>query len=158
MWDRVAVGVGRRVVQGGLGIDRGVFCARRWRVLPVIPRIGVKGHQACDFREFRSPGSAWRKGKQEGNFLAQNLLFVHLCASKINAGICVSFSLSFTALHVFGVKLCESDCLRNWPVSSPWRYVAFRIVYRVVAVAASKCVFYHHLLRTGSCLRVSVCR
>ena len=95
MWDHVAVGVGRRVVQGGLGIDRdmwrGVFCARRWRVLPVIPRIGVKGHQACDFRGFRSPGSAWRNGKQERNFLAQNLLFVHLCASKINAGICVSF-------------------------------------------------------------------
>ena len=102
MWDRVAVGVGRRVVQGGLGIDRGmwrgVFYARRWRVLPVIPRIGVKGHQACDFRGFRSPGSAWRNGKQERIFLAQNLLFVNLCASKINAGICVSFSLSFTAL------------------------------------------------------------
>ena len=29
---------------------------------------------------------------------------MHLCASKINAGICVSLSLSFTALHVIGIK------------------------------------------------------
>ena len=31
-------------------------------------RIGVKRHQACDFRGFCSPGSAWRDGKQERNF------------------------------------------------------------------------------------------
>jgi hypothetical protein len=97
--------VGPRCGRGGKAyLARGIgyrprYVARGIRsVLPVIPRIGVKGHQACDFRGFRSPGSAWRNGKQERIFLAQNLLFVNLCASKINAGICVSFSLSFTAL------------------------------------------------------------
>ena len=87
---------------------RGVSCARRWFVLPVIPRIRVQGHQACVFRGFRSPGSAWRNGKQERGFLAQNWLFVHLCASKINAGICVSFSLScfYSIACVVGIKMC----------------------------------------------------
>ncbi len=70
------VEVGWRFVQGGLSSNRGmwrkVFCARRFRALPVIPRIGVKGHQAGELRGFHSPGSAWRNGKQERIFLAQN--------------------------------------------------------------------------------------
>ena len=57
------VEVGWRFVQGGLSINRGmwskVFCARRFRALPVIPRIGVKGHQAGELCGFLSPGSAW---------------------------------------------------------------------------------------------------
>ena len=71
------VGVGRRVVQGGLGIDRGMcgagYPARSGGLFfPLSRELGVKGHQACDLRGFRSPGSAWRNGKQERNFLAQN--------------------------------------------------------------------------------------
>ena len=45
-----------------------LYCARRVRVLPVVPRIGVKGHQAGDLRGFASPGSAWDEGKQERIF------------------------------------------------------------------------------------------
>ena len=76
------------MVEVGLSINRGMwrkeFCARRFRALHVIPRIGVvKGHQAGELRGFHSPGSAW-DGRQtrEEFFLVQNLLSVHLCASK----------------------------------------------------------------------------
>ena len=66
------VEVGWRFVQGGLSSNRGmwrkVFRARRFRALPVIPRIGVKGHQAGDLTGFASPGSAWDGGKQERIF------------------------------------------------------------------------------------------
>jgi hypothetical protein len=128
MWDWVvAFGMGMRVVQGGLGIDRGmwrggVFWARRCRVLPIIPQLGVKGHQACDFRGFRSPGSAWRNGKQERNFLAQNLLFVHLFASQFNADFCVSFFFlvkslrqpSFFSFFFFRFSFVPIKAMRNW--------------------------------------------
>ena len=73
---------------------------------------------------------------------------MHLCASKINAGICVSLLLSFIALHVIGIKCVRvtvgaiGQSVRR---GGMWR--SFRIEYRVVAVAASKCVFYHHMFK-----------
>jgi hypothetical protein len=78
------VEVGWRFVQGGLSSNRGmwrkVFCARRFRALPVIPRIGVKGHQAGELRGFHSPGSAW-DGRQtrEDFFSAELTVRASLC-------------------------------------------------------------------------------
>ena len=57
------VGVWLYFVQVSVSTDRwkwrGVFCTRRCRALPFVPRIGVEGHQAGEFRGFRSLGSAW---------------------------------------------------------------------------------------------------
>jgi hypothetical protein len=86
MWDRIVVGLERRVLQGGWG------SARRRRVLP-------------DTREFRSPGSAWRKGKQERIFFSAELIVRASLCHKINAGICVSFSLSFYSIACVGIKM-----------------------------------------------------
>ena len=70
--DRVMmVKVGRLSEERGClfrGGWRLVYCVRWVRVLPVVPRIGVKGHQAGDLRGFTSPGSAWDGGKQERIF------------------------------------------------------------------------------------------
>ena len=70
----------------GLSINRGMwrkefFCARRFRALHVIPRIGVvKGHQAGELRGFHSPGSAW-DGRQirEEFFIAELIVRASLC-------------------------------------------------------------------------------
>ena len=71
------VEVGWRFVQGGLSSNRGmwrkVFRARRFRALPVIPRIGVKGHQAGELRGFHSPGSAWDGRQTREEFLSAEL-------------------------------------------------------------------------------------
>jgi len=105
---------------------RGVSCARRWFVFPVIPRIGVQGHQACDFRGFRSLGSEWGNGKHERNFFFINRRTDCSCISGPVEST-REFVVKFYSI-AGGITMCESDCRRNWSVSSPWIGVQSSII------------------------------
>ena len=123
--------LGRRVVQGGLGIDRGIcgagYPARGGGLFfPLSRELGCRGIRRAISAVFVAWGRLGERQTREEFFFFINRRTDCSCISGPVEST-REFVVKFYSI-AGGITMCESDCRRNWSVSLPWIGVQSSII------------------------------